>query len=150
MVDIVSKDVRSKMMSGIRSKNTKPELILRKNLHRKGFRYRLHEKSLPGKPDLVFPKHNAVIFVNGCFWHGHDCHLFKWPRTRADFWKQKIGGNVDRDHRQQIKLEQSGWRICVVWECAIKGKLRLPIDLLVLNCSNWLYGIENKLEIVGK
>lgn len=89
MSDKVSSEVRKRMMSNIRSKNTKPELILRKGLHQLGFRFRLHHRQLPGKPDMVFPKYRAVIFDHGCFWHGHQCHLFKWPATREEFWYQK-------------------------------------------------------------
>ncbi len=90
MPDVVSRAKRGEMMSGIRGKNTKPELVIRSALHRAGYRFRLHTRSLPGKPDLVLPKYRAAIFVNGCFWHGHDCHLFKWPGTRKDFWRAKI------------------------------------------------------------
>lgn len=90
MADVVTPEKRSKMMSGIQGKNTKPELTIRKGLHALGFRYRLHGKTLPGKPDLVFPKYKAVIFIHGCFWHAHHCHLFKWPSTRVDFWQEKI------------------------------------------------------------
>src|SRR5690349_4259655 len=110
------------MMSGIRGKNTRPELILRSGLHRRGFRFRLHPADLPGKPDLVFPKHQAVLFAHGCFWHGHDCHLFKWPRTREEFWRTKIEQNRKVDERAQTRLGQAGWRQAVVWECALKGK----------------------------
>src|SRR5690606_16975078 len=98
--DIVSPKTRSRMMSGIRGKNTRPELILRSALHRKGFRFRLHRKDLPGRPDMIFPQYRAVLFVHGCFWHGHNCHLFKWPSTREEFWREKIAGNIKRDKRQ--------------------------------------------------
>ena len=97
MVDVVSKEKRSKMMSGIRYKDTKPEIIIRKALHAKGFRYSLHNNKLPGKPDIVLPKYNAIIFIHGCFWHQHNCHLFKWPSTRPEFWQNKISGNKERD-----------------------------------------------------
>src|SRR3954470_16295918 len=90
MADVVSSGVRSRMMAGIRGTNTAPEMILRRALHAEGFRYRLHDRRLPGKPDMVFPRHHAVIFAHGCFWHGHDCHLFKWPSTRPEFWQTKI------------------------------------------------------------
>jgi DNA mismatch endonuclease, patch repair protein len=97
MADIVPKAKRSEMMAGIRGKNTRPEMLVRRALHAHGYRFRLHRKDLPGKPDIVLPKYRAVIFVHGCFWHGHDCHLFKWPKTREDFWIQKIKNNQERD-----------------------------------------------------
>ena len=95
---------RSWNMSRIRSKDTKPEILVRKAIHAKGYRFRLHEKKLPGKPDLVLAKHRLVIFVNGCFWHGHDCHLFKWPKSRVDFWKEKISGNKNRDLKNHLEF----------------------------------------------
>src|SRR5262245_6595907 len=97
MADVVSPEVRSRMMSGIRGKNTKPEMVLRRGLHAEGFRFRLHGPALPGRPDLVFPKWSAVIFVHGCFWHRHNCRLFKWPSTKSRFWRAKLTGNVSRD-----------------------------------------------------
>src|ERR1700710_1623924 len=125
MADVVSKDVRSRMMSGIRGKHTKPEMLVRRGLHGKGFRYLLHDKRLPGKPDLVFPKHRAVIFVNGCFWHGHDCHLFKWPKSRKGFWRKKIERNHEVDKHALIAIKAAGWRYCVIWECALKSRYKL-------------------------
>ncbi len=122
MADVVSPEVRSRMMSGIRGKDTKPEMIVRRGLHARGFRFRLHDKRLPGKPDLVFPKYSAVIFVHGCFWHGHNCHLFKWPKTREAFWRRKIEGNVLRYEEQLAKLTASNWRVLVVWECQLENK----------------------------
>lgn len=127
-------------MSGIRGKNTKPEMIIRKELFRRGFRFRLHGKNLPGKPDLVFPKYKTVVLVNGCFWHGHDCKLFKWPKSNPEFWKQKINGTIQRDQRNQELLVKSGWRAIVVWECALKNKdlnsIKLEIDKLVESLLN--------------
>jgi len=108
-------------MSGIRGKNTRNEVLLRKLLHRQGYRYRLHVRDLPGKPDIVFPRYRAVVFVHGCFWHGHDCPLFKIPATRSDFWRTKIEGNRANDKIVNEKLLAAGWRICIVWECAIRG-----------------------------
>ncbi|AMO67334.1 MULTISPECIES: very short patch repair endonuclease [Spongiibacteraceae] len=128
MTDVVSPKKRSEMMSGIRGKNTKPELIVRQELHRRGFRYRLHHKGLPGKPDLVFPKYKTVIFVNGCFWHGHNCKLFKWPKSNPQFWKEKISGNQVRDEKQRKALEEGGWQVITVWECSLKGKS--PHDIM--------------------
>lgn len=138
MTDIVSPEQRSRMMSGIRGKNTKPELIVRKELFRRGFRYRLHQKNLPGKPDLVFPKYKAVIFVNGCFWHGHECKLFKWPKSNRKFWKEKIKGNIERDKRNLDLLYREGWRVMTTWECALKGKSDNDIKLEIDKLSEWL------------
>ncbi len=119
------------MMSGIRGKDTKPELLIRKALHSRGFRFRLHSLKVPGKPDLVLPRYNAAIFVHGCFWHGHDCHLFKMPSTRPEFWEGKIDRNRARDTEVRNALITSGWRRLVIWECALKGKFRLDFEILV-------------------
>lgn len=121
MPDIVDPAMRSRMMAGIRGRNTKPEILIRSLLHRQGFRFRLHARNLPGKPDMVFPRYRAVIFVHGCFWHGHDCPLFKWPSTRPEFWREKIGRNQNNDNRTRTALITAGWRVGVVWECAIRG-----------------------------
>ena len=150
MVDVVSPKTRSQMMSGIQGKNTKPEVKIRKVLHRKGFRYRLHVKSLPGKPDLVFPKYNAVIQINGCFWHGHNCHLFKWPSTRPEFWRNKITGNIERDKKNVFELERLGWRVLTIWECAVKGRYRKPYETLIEQISNWLTMSEVSGEVIGE
>jgi DNA mismatch endonuclease (patch repair protein) len=149
MTDVVSPRARSQMMSGIQGKNTKPELMIRKALHQQGFRYRLHVKSLPGKPDLVFPKYHAVIQINGCFWHGHKCHLFKWPSTHPEFWRNKISGNRKRDAKNVFSLEELGWRVLTVWECALKGKNGLPFETLVERISKWLATNEVSSEITG-
>ena len=108
------------MMSGIRGKDTKPEMIVRRALHRAGFRYRLHVKDLPGKPDIVLPKYKTVIFVHGCFWHMHDCKYFKWPKTRTEFWKEKIEGNAQRDKIALKQLKDNGWNVLTVWECELR------------------------------
>jgi DNA mismatch endonuclease (patch repair protein) len=120
MPDVVSKEVRSRMMSGIRGKNTKPEMLIRKELHARGFRFRLHRKDLPGRPDIVLPRHNAVIQVQGCFWHGHACQLFKYPENNAAFWREKIHSNRERDARTNAALIALGWRVLTVWECATR------------------------------
>lgn len=150
MPDVVSAQVRSRMMAGIRGKNTKPEILVRKALHQAGFRYRLHVKHLPGKPDIVLPKYRAVIFVHGCFWHGHDCHLFKWPRSREDFWRRKLSGNKAGDARHLIALRKAGWRVLVIWECALKGKTRLDPDSLATRAIRWLTGQSRAAEINGR
>ena len=126
------------MMSGISGKNTKPEMLIRKGLHRRGFRYRLHKSDLPGKPDLVFPKYKAIILINGCFWHQHDCHLFKWPSTREEFWRKKILGNKARDERNLKIYSELGWKVLVIWECAIKGKTRRPLSEVIETAVEWL------------
>lgn len=149
MVDIVSADVRSRMMSGIQGKNTKPELIVRKALHAAGFRYRLHDRRLPGKPDLVFPKFNAALFVHGCFWHGHDCHLFRLPATRTEFWRTKIARNVERDKEACELLRAKGWRVGIIWECALKGRIKLNFDDLIRIVSDWLLSSEPLMELRG-
>jgi len=138
MTDVVSPEIRSKMMSGIKGTNTKPEIIIRKKLHALGFRFRLHSKKLPGKPDIVLPRYTAVIFINGCFWHMHDCHLFKWPATRTDFWQSKLTGNRKNDRLHLEELQRSGWRVLVIWECALKGKTRLSIEDVIAETAEWL------------
>ena len=138
------------MMSGIRGKDTKPELIVRSRLHRRGFRYRLHYGDLPGKPDMVFPKYHAVILVNGCFWHGHDCHLFKWPSTRAEFWRAKIKSNQVRDARNIDAYSTRGWRTLVIWECALKGRDRKDPDEVAALAARWLRSKVTTAEIKGK
>ncbi len=119
------------MMSGIRGKDTKPEMIVRRALHKAGFRYRLHVKELPGKPDIVLPKYRTVIFVHGCFWHMHDCKYFKWPKTRSDFWKEKIQKNVERDQRAYDLLETMDWHVMLIWECEIKRLQTSSIEALL-------------------
>ena len=149
MTDIVDHQTRSKMMSGIKGKNTKPEMIIRKGLHAKGYRFRLHDSHLPGKPDIVLRKFMAVIFVHGCFWHGHDCHLFKWPTTRPEFWKKKIESNKQRDEEYISALENIGWRVIVVWECALKGKAKMDPCLLLGEIGSWLENGSVNMEIRG-
>lgn len=138
MPDIVDSATRSRMMSGIRSKHTKPELLVRSLLHRQGFRFRLHAKDLPGKPDIVLPRYRAVVLVNGCFWHGHDCALFKWPGTRVDWWRNKIERNRHNDSRSQEALHAAGWRVAVVWECALKGREHIPNETVGDRLTAWL------------
>lgn len=121
-------------MSGIRGKDTRPEIIVRQALHRAGFRFRLHRKDLPGKPDIVLPKYHTVIFVHGCFWHGHGCRYFKVPKTRTDFWLDKIMANAKRDRLQEDALRSAGWRVFTVWECDIRDK------------NDWLTPIQKALK----
>ena len=120
MADNHSKEVRSKNMSHIRSTNSKPEEIVRKYLFSKGFRYRKNVRTLPGCPDIVLPKYHTVIFVNGCFWHKHDCGRFVWPASNEEYWKKKILRNVERDEVSTKALKELGWNVLVVWECELK------------------------------
>lgn len=121
MADVHNKDTRSYNMSRIRSTNTKPEMLVRKFLHAQGFRYKLHDKTLPGKPDLVLPKYKTVIFIHGCFWHGHKgCKYYVVPKTRTDWWLQKINGNIINDIKSVKVLKKDGWKIITVWECDLK------------------------------
>lgn len=122
MADVVDKATRSRMMAGIQSKNTKPETIIRKSLHARGFRYSLHAKNLPGKPDIAMPKWHVVIFVHGCFWHKHGCFLSKIPASNTEFWDSKLSKNQLRDQLVKQKLADAGWRIATIWECATRGK----------------------------
>lgn len=149
MPDIVDSATRSRMMRGIQGKNTKPEVRLRKALFARGFRYRLHAKELPGKPDILLPRYRAAILVHGCFWHGHDCHLFRLPGTRTGFWSEKINRNRRRDAIVRECLLEQGWRVLTVWECAMKGRNRLPFDKLVSRISAWLDSDSCYLEIAG-
>jgi len=135
------------MMSGIRGRNTKPELTIRSGLHRLGFRYRLHDRKLPGAPDLVFAASRAVLLVNGCFWHGHACHLFRWPASREAYWREKIAGNIRRDLRNRERLANLGWRIGEVWECQLKGPQRAPIDAVIDRCTQFLASDEPFMSI---
>lgn len=136
-------------MAAIRGSHTKPEQLIRKALHAAGLRYRLHAKDLPGKPDLVFPRWRAVVFVNGCFWHQHDCHLFKWPATRKDFWREKIGRNVVNDEKAVSALLAAGWRVAIVWECALKGRTRLAFAEAMQRLAGWIQSDEAMLTIRG-
>lgn len=122
MADIISPERRSALMSRIKGKDTAIEQEVRRGLHALGFRYRLGGARLPGRPDIVLPKYRTVVFVHGCFWHLHDCYLFRWPKSRPDFWKQKITANRDRDRRVIDQLETLGWRVETVWECELRGK----------------------------
>jgi DNA mismatch endonuclease, patch repair protein len=123
MTDIVSKKLRSKLMSKVRGRDTKPEWILRCGLHRLGFRYRIHNNRLPGCPDLVFPKFQAAVFVHGCYWHRHsECKDASTPKSNVDFWEKKFAENVERDHRSIRQLESLGWRVLVAWECELTRK----------------------------
>lgn len=137
------------MMAGIKGKNTRPEILLRRGLHARGFRFRLNRRDLPGVPDLVFPGRGAVLLAHGCFWHGHGCHLFKWPSSRPEFWRAKIHRNVERDQEVRQQLLRDRWRIGVIWECAMKGRARRPMDEVLDTCAAWLSSNARTLEISG-
>lgn len=150
MPDTFDKPTRSRIMASIKGKNTKPEMLIRKGLHFLGFRYRLHNPKLPGSPDLVFSKHLAVIFVNGCFWHGHDCHIFHWPKTRTDFWKSKIERNKQRDIKTAIAYKKMQWRVLTIWECSLVGRTRRNFNEVIHTAANWLLYDSQSAEIKGK
>jgi DNA mismatch endonuclease (patch repair protein) len=141
VADVVTAEVRSRMMSGIRGKNTKPEIVVRKYLFASGFRFRLHRRDLPGSPDIVMSGRHVAIFVHGCFWHRHDgCRYAKLPSTRPEFWKAKLEGNTERDERSIGALVAEGWRVLVVWECAVRDE-RKPGDLQEI-LARWINGRE--------
>lgn len=149
MPDIVDAATRSRMMSGIRGANTRPELMIRKALHARGFRYRLHPRNVPGKPDMAFPRYRAAVFVHGCFWHGHDCPLFRLPGTRSEFWAAKIARNRQRDAAVAVQLKQAGWRALTIWECAIRGKNAPGLQRVVTEAAAWLGQGTGDHEIRG-
>jgi len=147
-MDTVDKETRSQMMAGIRSCNTKPEVLVRKALHARGFRFRINVKKLPGSPDIVLKKYNAIIFVHGCFWHGHNCRLFKAPSTRTKYWSDKIRGNRARDSKNIKALSAMGWRICIVRECAIRKAARRPVlSGLAVRLVTWIRSSNTRMEI---
>ena len=149
MADIVDAATRSRMMRGIRGKNTRPEILVRSLLHSAGFRFRLHVRALPGCPDLVLRRHKAAVFVHGCFWHGHDCPFFKIPGTRPDFWRGKIERNRANDVTVLAALRAKGWRVAVVWECALRGRSALKTNSLEKRLCRWLSGSRNRLDLRG-
>lgn len=149
MADVHDVATRSRNMAAIRGVNTKPEMRVRQALHALGLRYRLHVSELPGKPDLVLPRYKAVIFVHGCFWHGHECHLFKMPATRQDFWQAKISRNVANDEKADMALRDAGWRIGVVWDCALKGRTRLDFSEAMQGLAKWVRSSEPSITLRG-
>ena len=141
---------RSQIMASIHSKDTKPEMAIRRGLHALGFRYRTHARDLPGSPDLVLPRYKAVIQINGCFWHGHEnCRLFKMPKTRVEYWQKKIERNRARDEKNQAALFDLGWRLMVVWECAIQGSRKLEIEKLLSLVESWILVGNDYIELRG-
>jgi DNA mismatch endonuclease, patch repair protein len=141
MVDTVDTATRSRMMAGIGSRNTQPELLVRRHLHARGFRYTLDGAGLPGRPDIVLPKWKVAIFVNGCFWHWHGCHLSKIPDTNRAFWETKLMANQTRDDVSQMAIVSTGWRVAIVWECALRGHLaESKLPRLMQNFERWIRG----------
>lgn len=130
-MDVFTPKERSALMARVHSKHTKPELKVRSHLHRHGLRFRLHQRDLPGSPDLVFPSRKVAVFVHGCFWHGHNCKRFRLPQTRPEFWRNKIEGNRTRDSQKRVALENMGWRVLTIWECEINDDRlsRLAIEI---------------------
>lgn len=137
-------------MAAIRGKDTKPELMVRRGLHACGFRYRLQGTELPGKPDLVLPKYRAVIFVHGCFWHRHNCPMFRWPQTQESFWRDKLDGNARRDAESLNGLRDAGWRVGIVWECALKGRGKRPLSEVIDSLSVWLSSDTKQFCVEGQ
>ena len=150
MPDVHDTATRSRNMAAVRGKDTKPELLIRRGLHGLGFRYRLQAKDLPGRPDLVLPKHRAVIFIHGCFWHGHDCHLFRLPGTRTQFWEQKISSNRERDCRTLLALSQRQWRTGIVWECAVRGRGSIGVGPALEQLAEWLRNDVPAIVLPGR
>lgn len=149
MTDVLTREQRRYNMSMIRGADTKPEMLIRKALHARGFRYRVHERNLPGCPDIVLPRYHAVLFVHGCFWHGHNCYLVKQPETRRVFWRRKIAGNVARDRLAIGALRRQGWKVAVVWECALRGRCRLPFGNLIGRLARYIGGGRTYLLCVA-
>lgn len=138
MADVLTPEQRRLNMSRIRGRDTRPEMIIRRGLHALGFRYKLQDRTLPGRPDLVFPRYRAVIFVHGCFWHGHDCRLFTHPATRQEFWESKIASNRNRDRCAEEALIGLAWRVANVWECSLRGPKRLGKPETIKSCQDFL------------
>lgn len=149
MADVLTPAQRRLNMSRVRGRDTKPEMLLRRALHARGLRFRLHRRDLPGRPDLVFSRYRACLLVHGCFWHGHNCALFQWPATRQAFWVDKIAGNRRRDRETLKRLLDAEWRILVVWECALRGPGRRDFSAAIDECVSFITGSSAQVEIIG-
>lgn len=147
MADVHSQAIRSKNMRAIRNQDTAIEQRIALILKDRGFSYRVQDKALPGRPDFVLPAEKAIIFVHGCFWHRHHCYLFKMPATRTEFWSGKINSNVERDRRYVEQLREGGWKVLIVWECALRGKLQLEDSALIERLEEWLLAATDSSEI---
>lgn len=151
MADVLTPEQRQRNMSRIRGRDTKPEMLVRRGLHARGLRYLLHDRKLPGRPDLVFPRYGAVVFVHGCFWHAHGCALSKLPATRQEFWNKKLAENAARDRRAIEALLADGWRVLVVWECALRGPgRRMDDDVVEALAADIRSGTRSLLEFTGR
>jgi DNA mismatch endonuclease (patch repair protein) len=150
VTDVHDQQTRSRNMAAVRPRNTKPELMIRKALHASGLRYRLNVRDLPGKPDIVLPRHRAVVFVHGCFWHRHECDLFRWPESRTEFWREKLDANAARDVKAADALEEAGWRQAVVWECALKGRKKRDFQDTMQRLIAWIRSDEQAITIGGE
>lgn len=150
MVDVLTPELRRLNMSRIRGRDTKPEMIIRRGLHALGLRFRLHDPKLPGRPDLIFRRYGVVIFVHGCFWHGHQCAMFKEPVDRRDFWLAKIYGNRERDARVKSQLLTMGWRVAEIWECSLRGRKKLDRNQLLEQIKDFITASDvTQVEISG-
>ncbi len=150
MADVLTPTQRQLNMSRIRGKDTKPEMLIRRGLHARGLRYRLHVRSLPGRPDLVFAKYHTAVFIHGCFWHAHDCALSKPPATRQEFWRTKLAANAARDLKAVDALLAAGWRVLIIWECALRGTRRLPEGGVLDSAAHFVRnGTRQLLDIAG-
>ena len=148
MTDVHDRQTRSRNMAAIRNSNTKPELRVRKEFHRRGMRYSLKNRALPGKPDVVLSKYRVAVFVHGCFWHMHDCNYFKLPKTNTEFWKNKISANVQRDVEVIRQITDIGYRVLIIWECSFKGKNKERLDSLFDSIILWIRLDEKTSEIM--
>lgn len=137
------------MMAGIRGRDTRLEVRIRTALHALGFRYKLHDRHIPGRPDIVLPRFRAAVFVHGCFWHGHDCALFRMPASRTEFWQAKIDSNRERDSRVRQEIAALGWRQLVIWECAVRGRTRMDFAEAVSRAASWITGDAKSGELRG-
>jgi DNA mismatch endonuclease (patch repair protein) len=150
MPDVLTAEQRRLNMSRIRGRDTKPEMTIRRGLHALGLRYRLHARTLPGRPDLVFPRYRTAVFIHGCFWHAHGCALCKAPATRQDFWRRKLAGNAARDREAIAGLHSGGWRVLIIWECAMRGSGRTDASDLLGRAARFIRtGRQTMLEIDG-
>lgn len=148
-MDTVDRQTRSKIMASVGQKDTGAELLLRRAVHKLGLRYKLHDRSLPGSPDLVFPRFHAVVFVHGCYWHSHGCYKSTVPKSSRVFWTEKFTANSERDERNIRLLMQRGWRVMIVWECALLGKTALPPHEVIEEVRVWLHGTDSRKQISG-
>lgn len=150
MTDVHDPATRSRNMAAVRARDTKPELMIRRALHGAGLRYRLNVRDLPGKPDIVLPRYRSVVFVHGCFWHRHDCDLFRWPESRTEFWREKLDANAARDVKAADALEEAGWRQAVIWECALKGRKKRYFQDTMQRLIAWIRSDEQAITIGGE